>query len=247
MNPLIPLRDAWYFFSRHLSTIALLCLPWVLLENLLAQFIGLWTGESASVPYSLLAGLLLYPLYSAALILLVDARSRGLQPRLADLLAAALRLWPSLAVLTALTSLLILLGLSLLVLPGLWVMVKLAFAEYLLVLRGYTPLAALRGSSEPLRFEPIDAVYSDHDPAFADERPDSHDMLETQELREALAEAVGSVPERLQLVMQLYFVEELNLAEIAATLDVSVPRVHQLKAQALDRLRAELGGMVDIV
>lgn len=52
---------------------------------------------------------------------------------------------------------------------------------------------------------------------------------------------------RLQLVMQLYFVEELNLAEIAATLDVSVPRVHQLKAQALDRLRADLGALVDIV
>lgn len=102
-------------------------------------------------------------------------------------------------------------------------------------------LAALRGSSEPLRFEPIDAVYSDHDPAFADERPDGHDMLETQQLREALAGAVANLPERLQLVMQLYFVEELNLAEIAATLDVSVPRVHQLKAQALDKLRAELG------
>ena len=146
MNPLIPLRDAWYFFSRHLSTIALLCLPWVLLENLLAQFISLWTGESGNVPYSLLAGLLFYPLYSAALILLVDARSRGLQPRLSDLLAAALRLWPSFALLTALSSLLMLLGFSLLVLPGLWVMVKLAFAEYLLVLRGHTPLAALRGS-----------------------------------------------------------------------------------------------------
>ena len=37
-------------------------------------------------------------------------------------------------------------GAQVLVLPGLWVMVKLAFAEYLLVLRGYTPLAALRGS-----------------------------------------------------------------------------------------------------
>ncbi len=108
-------------------------------------------------------------------------------------------------------------------------------------------LASLRGNSEPLRFEPIDAVYSDHDPAFADERPDSHDLLETQELREALACAVASLPERLQLVMQLYFVEELNLAEIAATLDVSVPRVHQLKAQALERLRAELGPLVDIV
>lgn len=148
MNPLIPLRDAWYFFSRNLLTIALLCLPWVLLENLLAQVISHWTGASGNVPYSLLASLLLYPLYSAALILLVDARSRGLQPRLADLLAAALRLWPSFAVLTALSSLLMLLGFSLLVLPGLWVMVKLAFAEYLLVLRGHTPLAALRGSMQ---------------------------------------------------------------------------------------------------
>lgn len=108
-------------------------------------------------------------------------------------------------------------------------------------------LAALRGSSEPLQFESIDAVYSDHDSAFADDRPDSHHMLETQQLREALAGAVANLPERLQLVMQLYFVEELNLAEIAATLDVSVPRVHQLKAQALDRLRGELGGMAEIV
>ena len=58
---------------------------------------------------------------------------------------------------------------------------------------------------------------------------------------------MASLPERLQLVMQLYFVEELNLAEIAATLDVSIPRVHQLKAQALDRLRGALGEQFDIV
>lgn len=48
------------------------------------------------------------------------------------------------------------------------------------------------------------------------------------------------MPERLQLVVQLYFVEELNLAEIARLLDVSVPRVHQLKAAALDKLRLSL-------
>lgn len=58
---------------------------------------------------------------------------------------------------------------------------------------------------------------------------------------------MASLPVRLQLVMQLYFVGELKLAEIDATLDVSVPRVRQLKAQALDRLRAELGPLVDIV
>jgi RNA polymerase sigma factor for flagellar operon FliA len=49
-----------------------------------------------------------------------------------------------------------------------------------------------------------------------------------------VAGAIGDLPERLQMVIQLYFVEELNLAEIAEVLGVSIPRVHQLKAQAID-------------
>ena len=107
-------------------------------------------------------------------------------------------------------------------------------------------LAALRNSSEPLRFEPIDEAYSDSDMAFADERPDSFTLLADDELRESVAEAVAALPERLQLVVQLYFVEELNLSEIAEVLTVSVPRVHQLKAQALDRLKAALAGTAEI-
>ena len=48
------------------------------------------------------------------------------------------------------------------------------------------------------------------------------------------------IGERHQLVIQLYFVEELNLSEIAAVLSVSVPRVHQLKAAALAQMRKAL-------
>ncbi|MFO1255798.1 MAG: sigma-70 family RNA polymerase sigma factor [Sphingomonadaceae bacterium] len=110
-----------------------------------------------------------------------------------------------------------------------------------------TELGVLRGSSEPLRFESIDEAYSDSDLAFADERPDSFALLADAELREAVAQAIAELPERLQLVIQLYFVEELNLAEIAEALQVSVPRVHQLKAQALDRLRANLDGVAEII
>jgi RNA polymerase sigma factor for flagellar operon FliA len=49
------------------------------------------------------------------------------------------------------------------------------------------------------------------------------------------------------LIVQLYFVEELNLAEIAAVLSVSIPRVHQLKAQALDKLRDALSGIAEVL
>lgn len=108
-------------------------------------------------------------------------------------------------------------------------------------------LADLRASSEPLRFEPIDDAYSDSDSAFADDRPDSFELLADEQTRGQVASAIAGLPERLQMVIQLYFVEELNLAEIADVLSVSVPRVHQLKAQALDKLRSTLGEDFDIL
>jgi RNA polymerase sigma factor for flagellar operon FliA len=107
-------------------------------------------------------------------------------------------------------------------------------------------LGELRSTSEPLRFEALDDTYSDSDPAFADDRPDSLTLLEDKEMRENLVEAIASLPQRLQVVVQLYFVEELNLAEIAQVIDVRVPRVHQLKAQALDKLKAAVGERYDM-
>jgi RNA polymerase sigma factor for flagellar operon FliA len=108
-------------------------------------------------------------------------------------------------------------------------------------------LAALRRASEPLRFESIDEVYSDSDMAFADSRPDSLSLLADEELRAGVIAAIQALPERLQLVVQLYFVEELNLSEIAQVLSVSIPRVHQLKAQALGQLRKQLEGIAEIL
>jgi RNA polymerase sigma factor for flagellar operon FliA len=108
-------------------------------------------------------------------------------------------------------------------------------------------LANQRAASEPLRFEHIDDAYTDSNAAFADDRPDSFALLADEEMRGQVAGAIASLPERLQMVIQLYFVEELNLAEIAEVLTVSIPRVHQLKAQALDKLKAALGDEVDIL
>jgi RNA polymerase sigma factor FliA len=101
-------------------------------------------------------------------------------------------------------------------------------------------LDALRVAATPLRFEALDDTYSDLDMAFADDTPDSLQLLSEGEMRSQLADAITSLPERQQMIIQLYFVEELNLAEIAEVLSVSVPRVHQIKAQALSTLRAAM-------
>jgi len=108
-------------------------------------------------------------------------------------------------------------------------------------------LDMLRSAQEPLRFESIDEVYSDSNLAFADNGPDSLELLQGEEVRGLVVHAITALPERLQLVVQLYFVEELNLSEIAAVLSVSIPRVHQLKAQALDHLKRELADVADLI
>lgn len=147
MNPLSVLQDSLYFFSRHWLSIAKLCLPLVILETLLGQMLYDHLGKQTStLAWIVLLGLVFYPLYSGALILYLDARSQGEEPRKRDLLATSLRLWPSFALLVIICMLLIVAGFSLLVLPGIWIMVNLVFAEYLLVLRGLQPLAAIRQS-----------------------------------------------------------------------------------------------------
>ena len=52
------------------------------------------------------------------------------------------------------------------------------------------------------------------------------------------------LPEREQLVMSLYYEQELNLKEIGAVLGVSESRVCQIHGQALVRLRARLADWI---
>ncbi len=146
MNPLTVIQDSLYFFRRNLGGILVLCLPLVVLEALAKQALGNAMAADASPAYELVVGLFFYPLYTGALILFLDARTRGEQPQTRNLLAMALRLWPTFAVLSAMSTLLIMFGLSLFIVPGLWVMIKLAFCEYLLVLRRLTPFMAMRES-----------------------------------------------------------------------------------------------------
>jgi hypothetical protein len=148
MKPLSVLRDSLYFFRNNLWAIVQLCLPLVMLEALATHFIEQTKGGQGSTLAPILVGLMFYPLYTGALILFLDERSRGQHPAARDLLAKAIRMWPFFASLAAMNLVLIMLGMSLYLLPGIWVMVKLAFAEYSLVLRGRKPLSAMRDSIE---------------------------------------------------------------------------------------------------
>ena len=62
-------------------------------------------------------------------------------------------------------------------------------------------------------------------------------LVADQEGLEALEEAIGTLPERDQLILQLYYVEELNLKEVGAVIGVSESRVSQLITASASKLR----------
>lgn len=94
--------------------------------------------------------------------------------------------------------------------------------------------------AEAVRFDSIDDLYSDESPWFMSEEPNAFDQLAEGDQREALIAAIGELPEREAQVIQLYYVEELNLEEIGQVLGVGAARICQIKASAHARLKRAL-------
>ena len=95
-------------------------------------------------------------------------------------------------------------------------------------------------TAEALRFDSIDEVYADDLPWFADDAPDAFEQLAEAGTREALIAAIAALPEREAQVIQLYYVEELNLEEIGQVFGIGPARVCQIKAAAHAKLRKSL-------
>ena len=95
-------------------------------------------------------------------------------------------------------------------------------------------------TADAIRFEPIDDVYADDLPWFADDTPDAFEQLADSDLRDTLIAAISALPEREAQVIQLYYVEELNLEEIGLVLGVGSARVCQIKGAAHAKLKRAL-------
>jgi len=73
-----------------------------------------------------------------------------------------------------------------------------------------------------------------HDPSAVD--PES--VAQASELKDRLADAIESLPERERLVVALYYYENLTLREIGEVLGVTESRVSQLHTKAVLALRS---------
>ena len=65
-------------------------------------------------------------------------------------------------------------------------------------------------------------------------------IMQQEGFQVALVKCISELPEREQMIMSLYYNDELNLKEIGQVLDISESRVCQIHGQALSRIRAKL-------
>ena len=78
------------------------------------------------------------------------------------------------------------------------------------------------------------------------ELPDSSgvspaDELQSRQMKQRLVRQINELPERMRLVLWLYYFEELPLREIGDLLGVTPSRVCQIRAEGVDRLRSQIG------
>ena len=98
-----------------------------------------------------------------------------------------------------------------------------------------------RGNAK--RFETLSMeVINDEVLGIADERSRQPDaIVEHEDFMRAVTGAIADLPERDQLLMSLYYVEELNLKEIGEVLGVTESRISQLLTGIVKKLRVSLG------
>ncbi|HID81278.1 MAG TPA: RNA polymerase sigma factor FliA [Chromatiales bacterium] len=105
-------------------------------------------------------------------------------------------------------------------------------------LEKYQKMSREASMARMFSFEELDG--GDDGPSFdaVDSADGPSELFQDQDFRDSLAGTIQNLPEREQLVMSLYYEEELNLREIGEVLDVSESRVSQIHGQAMARIRA---------
>lgn len=85
------------------------------------------------------------------------------------------------------------------------------------------------------------------EPATKNRFSQPEEVVEEQELKTMLVEALELLTEKERKVIELYYYEDLTLKEISLVLEVSESRVSQLHTKALLKMRKKMGSYMNIL
>jgi len=92
----------------------------------------------------------------------------------------------------------------------------------------------------PLAFVSLEDMTPIEDSDYLCSEEDPLEVAEARSQQRALARAIEQLPERERRIVGRHYFEGVKLKELSAELGVSEPRISQLHARALERLRALL-------
>lgn len=82
---------------------------------------------------------------------------------------------------------------------------------------------------------PLDEQYN----AIQDNNP--IDKIEKEELVKLIQDILSSLSKREQMIVQLYYFEELSLGEISSILDITSSRISQIHKEVIKKIRLRIG------
>ena len=86
----------------------------------------------------------------------------------------------------------------------------------------------------------LDEVYDEYSMWFVSKDNTPEENLDRSQLKNILTGALKELPPKEAMVIQLYYVEELNVYEIAKVMEITTGRVSQIKKSAVSLLRSNI-------
>ena len=93
--------------------------------------------------------------------------------------------------------------------------------------------------------ESLSHSYDEYSMVFAAPSIEPERIIDSQSLRETLVGALKTLTTQQAQVLQLYYVEDLNIYEIAQVLDITPGRVSQIKSEAFKLMKNQLSDFRD--
>ena len=90
----------------------------------------------------------------------------------------------------------------------------------------------------------LDEVYDEYSMWFVSKESTPEENLDRSQLKTILSQALKDLPSKEAMVIQLYYVEELNVYEIAQILELTNGRISQIKSFAIKKLRNEIKNII---
>ena len=140
------LIDTIRFYRAHFLSLSAIVIPFLLPLDILWVIVDQSEFSSGQTALTYIPGLLVFPIYQCALILYIATVVAGDRLSLLEYFRIGLRFWAPMFLLYLISTAALLAGFLLLIIPGLIVLARIAFAEFYCIFDEMNPMDAFNAS-----------------------------------------------------------------------------------------------------